>query len=59
MFENIEIDIDGGWIHLTVHGDIKIAYPVFGDKDTMEGRVDEFCENLKMALSGERISTLS
>jgi hypothetical protein len=55
---SIEISIKEGWVNLEVSGDIRISYPVFGDKDSRDEKIDEFAEALKRALSGERLSTL-
>ncbi len=58
--EGIKIDISETdvWICLDVAGDIRKSYPIFGDEESRNKHIDIFAEDLKRALSGERISTL-
>jgi hypothetical protein len=59
--QKIVIDISeaDGWVRLDVEGDIQTSYPIFGDEISTSNNIDKFSKDLKKALSGKRISTLS
>lgn len=55
--EKVDVKIRAGWLVLDVAGDCDVSYPIWGeDSDKM---IDRFAADLKKALNGDRLSTLT